>query len=306
MPRQPISGLIAAPHTPLTSDREINLDAIDQQADLLSRNGVSGAFVCGTTGESLSLAVDQRIEVTTRWGTAAGDDLPVIVNVAHNALADSQRLAAHAEACGAAAIATMGPTFIKPGSVDELIPYLIELTAAAPQTPFYYYHIPSMTGLNFSMYELLTAAEGRIPTLAGVKYTDLDLFDFGRCLSLQDGRYNMLFGRDEALLAALALGARGAVGSTYNLAAPLYLRIIEAFEAGDMPLARDLQHRSRELVAVLLRHGSSFLASCKAAMRLVGIDCGPTLPPIVDLTEAEFKAMSEDLERIGFEEFRCR
>ncbi|MCH8923539.1 MAG: dihydrodipicolinate synthase family protein [Planctomycetes bacterium] len=306
MPQQPISGLIAAPHTPLTSDRTINVEAIDQQADLLRRNGVSGAFVCGTTGESLSLGVRQRIEVVARWSNVAGDDLPVIVNIAHNSLVDAQRLAAHAEECGAAAIATMGPTFIRPGSIDELVGYLVELTAAAPRTPFYYYHIPSLTGLDFSMVELLTAAEDRLPTLAGVKYTDFDLFDFGRCLSLQDGRYNMLFGRDEALLAALALGARGAVGSTYNLAAPLYLRLIEAFEAGDMPAARDLQHRSRELVAVLLRHGTSLLASSKAAMRLVGIDCGPTLPPLVDLSDAEFKAMSADLEEIGFEEFRCR
>ncbi len=306
MPPQRIAGLIAAPHTPLHADRTINVEAIDQQADLFGRNGVGGAFVCGTTGESLSLTVEQRMEVVARWSGAAGDDLPVIVNVAHNSLADAQRLAAHAEERGAAAIATMGPTFIRPANVEELVGYLVELTAAAPQTPFYYYHIPSLTGLNFSIYELLTAADDRLPTLAGVKYTDLDLFDFGRCLSLDDGRYNMLFGRDEALLAALALGARGAVGSTYNLAAPLYLRLIEAFEAGDLPLARDLQHRSRELVAVLLRHGTSLLATSKAAMRLVGIDCGPTLPPVVDLSDAEFAAMSADLERIGFEEFRCR
>src|SRR5438067_649712 len=83
----------------------------------------------------------------------------------------------------------------------------------------------------------------RIPNLAGLKFTNSDLATFQRLLRLRDGRFDVVWGFDEYLLAALALGAEGAVGSTYNFAAPLYHRIIAALAKGDLAAARAEQFR---------------------------------------------------------------
>src|SRR5690606_18217671 len=111
------------------------------------------------------------------------------------------------------------------------------------------YDIPSFTGISLSMPEFLTLGKERLPTLAGIKFTNPDGMMFQQCLHHSEGAFSILWGTDECLLAGLALGATGAVGSTYNFAAPIYTQIIQAFEALDFARARILQKQSVDLVA---------------------------------------------------------
>lgn len=180
------------------------------------------------------------------------------------------------------------------------------VASSAPELPFYYYHIPSMTGMNFTMVDFLLAAGNKIPNLVGIKYTGEDLMDYGLCRQLEGGRFDMLFGRDELLICALALGTRGAVGSTYNFAAPLYSRLMEVFAAGDLETARNLQLKSMELIDLLKRSEGSFLACGKAVMTMLGVDCGPTRLPLENLTVEQVKNLHAQLEHIGFFEYCSR
>ncbi len=293
-----LKGLIAAPFTPMHPDGSVVLDAIAGYPQLLAANGCAGGFVNGTTGESLSLTVAERQQIAERWVAAAPKSFRVIVHVGHPCLADCKTLAAHAQEIGARAIGMMAPSFFKPATTADLVASCAEVAAAAPALPFYYYHIPSMTGVQFPVYDFLTAAADRIPTLAGVKYTYEDLADLGRCIDLDGGRFNLLFGRDEALLAGLAVGAQGAVGTSYNFAAPLFRRIIEAFEAGNLAAAQREQGRAREMIATLHRHGG--LPAFKAVMKMIGLDCGPVRLPLRTLTDDEAAALRADLDAIGF------
>jgi N-acetylneuraminate lyase len=280
------------------ADGSVNLDLIAQQAASLADNGVQGAFICGTTGEGVSLTADERRQVAQRWVTVAPPSLKVIVHVAHNSLGESRELAAHAEAIGAHAIASIGSTFFRPPTTEQLVEFCAPVAAAAPRLPFYYYHMPAMTGANLPMVEFLRLGARRIPNLAGIKFTDENLMSYVQCLDFDDGRFNILFGRDEILLAALALGATGAVGSTYNYMAPVYHRLIAAFNAGDLATARSWQMRSIQIIAVMLRHGG--LPAGKAMMKMIGVDCGPVRAPLRNLTNQEVEALRQDLERAGF------
>ena len=297
-----IEGFIAAPFTPFAPDGALDLDTIDAQADMLGRNGLAGAFICGTTGEGVSMSEFERMAVAERWTSAAPDGFKVIVHVGQDSISAARALAAHAQQVGAWGIGAMSPCFFKPASVEILLEWLAELGDAAPEMPLYFYHIPSMTGVSFPMVELLEAAAGRIPNLAGIKYTWEDLMDYQLCRRVAGGRFDMLFGRDEILLSALALGATGAIGSTFNYAPGLYLNIVAAFNAGDLETARGLQDRSMDLVRVLARHGGGVRCG-KTIMKLAGLDCGPCRPPLAEVSEAECSAIRADLERIGFFEY---
>lgn len=301
-----IEGLIAAPFTPLSQDGEINVDAIAAYSALLHRNEVAGVFVCGTTGESLSLTTAERMVVAERWVAVAPRELKVIIHVGHAGLKDAKTLASHAQQIGAGGVGAMPPCFFKPAGVGALVAYYRELAAAAPKLPFYAYHIPSMTGVNFPMLEFLAAAQGLIPNLAGIKFTYENLMDFAQCREYAGGRYDLLFGRDEILLCGLALGARGAVGSTYNFAAPLYRRLIAAFDAGDLATARALQQKSIELIGVLNQSAGSFFTAAKAVMGLLGVECGPLRSPLPNITPAQRERMQARLEASGFREYCCR
>ena len=100
------------------------------------------------------------------------------------------------------------------------------------------------------------------------------------------------------LLAALALGATGAVGSTYNFAAPLYTRLIAAFRAGDLETARAEQVRSVRMVQLLASRG--YMGAAKATMQMLGVDVGPARLPNGSLTPDEARQLRHDLEQLGF------
>ena len=298
-PHTPFVGLVPAVLTPFDAAGELNLAAVEPHANLLAADGVAGVFVGGTTGEFSSLTFEERLALAARWAAVVkGTPVRLVVHVGANCLPDAKHLAAHAQSVGAAAIAAVAPSYFKPKSLDVLIAWCAELAAAAPDTPFYFYDIPHLTGVAFPMVDFLEQAPERIPTLAGLKFTNLDLMTYQRVLRAGGGRFDVLYGFDEQLLAALVLGARGAVGTSYNFAAPMYNRLIAAAQAGDLATARAEQYRGVELIALLQRHG--FLPAAKELMRVRGVDLGPVRLPHVPLTAEQAVHVRRDLAALGF------
>lgn len=296
--KQKLEGLIAAPFTPMTADGALNLPAVKPYADLLVASGVKGVFICGTTGESASLTTDERRAVAEAWVAAAAGRLKVIVHVGSNCAADAIALAQHAERSGADAIGAMAPYFFKPQTAAELVAWFTPIANSNP-LPFYYYNMPSMSGVSVSVPEFLALGGKAMPTLAGVKFTHNNLMEMSQCLMLDESRYEVLHGYDEILLCGLSLGATAAVGSTYNYAAKVYNRLLDAFSAGDIAAAARLQQYSVKIVEVIIRHGGGVRGG-KAIMRLVGVDCGSCRLPLAPFTEAEYTELKSELEAIDF------
>jgi N-acetylneuraminate lyase len=293
-----LTGLVAAPHTAMHADGSVNLEAIEKQAARLIADGVNGAFICGSTGEGHSLTSLERRQVAERWRTAIGSaPLKLIVHAGHNSVEEAKSLAAHARKIGADAVSVMAPCYFKPATVEDLIGFCAPIAAECSSLPFYFYDIPALTGVELSMLEFLRKTDGHIPNLAGIKFTSTNLMSLQECLEFEDGRFNILFGCDEMLLSALALGVPGAVGSTYNYCAPLYHQIIAAHRAGDWAAAQALQMKSVKLVQVMLPYG--VLAAGKALMSLVGVDCGPVRPPVRRLTEEQKTRLFHRVETLG-------
>lgn len=290
--------LIAPPTTPFHSDGSLNLEAVEQQAQQLVETSVDGVFVAGSTGEGQSLSTDERMRSAERWiEVAAGTGLEVIIQVGHNSLPDAVALAEHAQRIGADSIAASSPCYFKPARVEELIDFLAPVASAAADLPFYYYEIPPLTQVALPMVEFLTKAKPRIPNLVGLKYSNIDLMQMQQCVRMNDGEFELLFGSDQQLLAAVALGACGAVGSTYNFAAPLYRRMLAAFERGDQATARELQAKSVEIVAIMAR--TNFLSACKILLTELGIENGPVRAPLRNLTAEQRESLLADLNEAG-------
>lgn len=289
--------LIAAPPTPFADDGSLNLQAVEPLAELLAGNGVAGAFVAGTTGEGVSMTLPERRDLLARWAEVAGDRLEVIAHVGANCLAEARELAAHAAACGAAGIGYMPPNYFKAATLAGLADCCAQVASSAADLPFYYYHIPHMTGVELNLHELLPLLAERIDRFGGAKFTHSDLADFALCLAEGGGNLRMLFGRDEMLLAGLAAGAVGAVGTSYTFAAPLYARLLRAVRQGDMAAARAQQARAATLLKTLREFGG--LVAVKSAVRLAGVDCGPNRLPLATLSPAEEDRFGQRLEDRG-------
>jgi len=291
--------LIAPPLTAFHADGSLNLDAVEPLAKLLVETTVDGVFVAGSSGEGQTMSTDERMNLAERWAdVGAAADLEVIIQVGHNSLPDAVALAEHAQKIGADSIAASSPCYFKPATVDELIDFLAPVAAAAGDLPFYFYEIPPLTQVRLPMAEFLEKAKPRIPNLVGLKYSNLDLMQLQQCVRLHDGEFEVLFGSDQQLLSAVVYGVCGAVGSTYNFAAPLYRSMLAAFDRGDLETARREQGKSVDMVAIMVKYG--FLAACKVLMReRFDVDCGPVRPPLRNLTEEQSAQLLAELDTAG-------
>ena len=126
--------------------------------------------------------------------------------------------------------------------------------------------------------------------------------DFLSCLNFRERKYDMLWGRDENMLSALILGTRGAVGSTYNYAAPLYHELINAFKAGDMTQAIERQQQAIDMIQLLGKYGG--IATGKAYMKLIGLDCGIFRFPVKNMSSEQFDAFQQDVNALSFHQFK--
>nr|XP_044614360.1 N-acetylneuraminate lyase isoform X10 [Equus asinus] len=199
-PKKKLQGLVAATITPMTEHGEINFSVIGQYVDyLVEEQGVKNIFVNGTTGEGLSLSISERRRVAEEWVTKGRNKLDqIVIHVGALSLKESQELAQHAAEIGADGIAVIAPFFLKPWNKDVLINFLKEVAAAAPALPFYYYHIPALTGVKIRAEEVLGGIQEKIPTFQGLKFSDTDLLDFGQCVDQNRQRqFAFLFGVDE-------------------------------------------------------------------------------------------------------------
>lgn len=296
---QKLKGLVAATFTPMHPDGEINYAVIDHYAQHIADAGIAGVFVCGTTGEFTSLTTGERKKILEHWLQAAGGRFRVIAHVGSDCQRDAMALARHAAETGATAIASIAPAFFKPATVRELISFFKPVAAAAPTLPFYYYNMPSMTGVSLSVVQFLQDGRKEIPTLAGVKFTHNNMMEMSECIHLDGGAFEVLHGFDETLICGLALGAVAGVGSTYNYLPSVYLEIMKAMEENDLETARLYQMQSVEIVNVIIRYGGGVRGG-KAIMNLIGINCGECRLPISPFTKEQYDALKRDLERIGF------
>lgn len=300
---QRFEGLIAAPFTPMDEKGEVLYERVSSYYDFLEKNKVVGAFINGSTGEGVSLTQNEKMKLVEAWTAKAKEKKTVkVINlVGGTSYGECIENAQHSAENGVDAIALLAPYYFKPAGVKQLAEFCAVVAEAVPKTPFYFYHIPVLSGCFVPMYDFLHEAAPMIPNLTGIKYTHEDFMDFLSCIHFMNGKFEMLWGRDENLLSALVLGSRGAVGSTYNYAAPLYYSLIENFDRGNLHEARKLQQQSIDMIRLLGRYGG--IATGKAYMKYIGFDCGHFRLPVKNMPAKDYEKFVNDVYSLNMQEF---
>ena len=293
-------GLCPATHTPFRGDGALDLAVVERQAGHLLARKIDRVFIGGTTGESASLTLAERLALGDRWAAVArATGIKVVVHVGAQCLADAAELAAQAQRNQASAVSMIAPSYFKPRTLDDLVASCAQVAAAAPGLPFYYYDIPAMTGIaGFPVDDFLRAAAPRIPNLAGVKYSNPDLGAYLLGKRLDGGKYDLPWGIDEYFLAALTMGAQGGVGSTYNFVPGPLQRMMAAFPQGDLVTCQLEQDRLMQVIRIVARRG--YMGCAKALMTHLGVPVGPARLPNGNPDAAGIKAMLGELDAIGF------
>ncbi|CAM9265358.1 unnamed protein product, partial [Ectocarpus fasciculatus] len=282
-------------------------------AYLVQEQACDGAFVNGTSGESMSLSNQERKDILSAWQGARVKlelDFKLIAHVGCNSLSEARDLAEHAQRIGADAIAVMTPNFFKPASASILVEYLAAVASAAPQTPCLYYHFPAVTGVSIPAADIvrLSLASASFPTFAGMKFTSVDMVDYGNCCSADpDGKLAFLPGYEGQTIAYLPYhagrGCYGAVGLLFSVLGTLHkdmslfagLHWERALTADDMKTALELQEECRTFLSFASKYG--IFATVKETLLLKGIIKSAVMRlPQESLSEESVKRLKVDLE----------
>jgi len=298
-----LTGTIPALVTPFKESGELDVSGVPAMIEFLLEGGASAFYINGSTGEGFGMTIAERKEMCVATVNAVAKRVPVVVHVGATGSTETAcELAKHAEEVGADA--TSAVPFIKPdvytgGEGNSFEEAMIHFRAigGASNLPFYVYWI--MASSDFTATEFIDAVKD-VPHMAGMKFTSTNFYLFQQILDKSD--FNMVTGPDEMNIAGKAMGAHGAIGSTYNVHMKNYVKMDNAFKNGDNKTAMKLQTEANRVIAVLIdkcnckKRGTNIVAGIKAWLRSKGVPAGyPRAVSSDPMDEAAIKELMDAL-----------
>lgn len=284
-------GAYSALFTPFTPDNRVNAEQIERLVAYHLSKGLRGFYLTGSTGEGFLLNLDERKLVVETVLNCVRGRAKVIVHVGCVATDDAVTLAKHAADRGADWVSSVGPVYF--GQSFEAAFRHYERIASATDLPFMIYSIGT---------ELAPERDRRffdIRNVKGMKYTGADYYNAQRLKRLIPRETVFFAGRDEQLVAALAMGDvfSGGIGTTYNIIPRHFSEICRLAELGDFAAAAKLQAEANRVVELMI--ASENWSTRKAFMRYIGLDCGACRFPYAPLREEEYAAFAERIADLG-------
>ena len=270
----PLTGIIPPMITPLRGRDELDDAGLERLIEHILAGGVNGLFILGTTGEGPGLGYRLRRELIGRVCSQVRNRVPVLVGITDTAFVESVGLARHAANAGADAL-VVAPPYYLPEAQPELQEYLDHLVAELP-LPLFLYNMPALTKVHFELETVRRALEE--PRIFGLKDSSADLAYFKAAAEIIKQRpdWSLLIGPEEKLFDSLQLGGNGGVSGGANLFPKLYVTLVEAYRAGNMVRAQELQKQIQRVSDSFYRIGkypSSIIKGIKCALACRGV-CG--------------------------------
>ncbi|EIW12583.1 N-acetylneuraminate lyase [Lactiplantibacillus pentosus KCA1] len=282
--------LYAAQMTAFDKDGNINLDGIRALVRYnIDVNKVDGLYVCGSTGEAFMLNTDEKKQVMKTVYDEANGAIDLVAQVGSLNLKEAKELAKYATDLGYPKLSAVTPFYYN-FTFEQIKNYYNEILNDV-DNKLLIYSIPALTGVALTTDQFAELFEN--PKIIGIKYTNADFYLLERVRNAFPDKL-ILSGFDEMLLPALALNVDGCIGSTYNLNAPRVRAEMDAFEAGDIEKARELQHISNDMITDLI--ANDIYPTLKLVMKHLGVDAGVVKKPMSQPTpemEAGAKAIYE-------------
>jgi N-acetylneuraminate lyase len=278
--------------TPFTPENTINTHVLRDLVEYLLAKQVDGLYVCGRTGQGLSMSVAERQLMAETVIEQVKNRVPVIVHIGSMAIQDALILTRHAEQTGASGISSIIPPYYT--GMDQIVACFQAIANAAPKLPFfpYLFGFPKVVEL---MQRLQT-----VPSVMGTKYTGPDMYELQQVVNLSKENWHIFSGMDEQCVFARMSGASGSIGSTMNFMPGVYRQIHSCFERGELAEAMQWQRKANKVTELLQTY--NFMSGMTEVMRLLGFDCGSLRLPAFPLAEEYREKLRKDLQAVEFDQ----
>lgn len=264
---------------------QVNYPMLEQLLRRQVDAGIRAVVICGTTGESPTLTNSEKLELFRRAKKHVADSCLIIAGTGSNNTEHTVTLSKAAEDAGADALLVVSPYYNK-ATPEGLVTHY-STVAASVHIPVIIYNVPSRTGLDIpvNVYQCLA----QIPNIAGVKEASTDISKVGRIRALCPRDFAVWSGNDDQAVAAMALGGAGVISVLSNILPEKTQAMTQAALDGDFDTAADLQVRLLPLIEALFSEVNPI--PVKAAMKLIGYDCGDCRLPLTAASQTTVKKL---------------
>lgn len=267
------TGACTALVTPFL-DGNVNYPMMEMLLCRQQESGIKAVVVCGTTGESPTLSDHEKLMLLRRCKEFAGDSMQIICGTGSNDTAHAVELSQAAQEAGADALLVVSPYYNK-ANPEGLVAHYLSV-AHGVRIPVIIYNVPGRTGVDIpvSVYQRLA----RVPNIAGVKEASTDIVKIAKIRNACGSDLPIWSGNDDQAVAAMALGAQGVISVLSNVLPVQTCAMANAALAGDFDSASALQCSMLPLIDTLFSEVNPI--PVKAAMKLLGFDCGACRLPL--------------------------
>lgn len=281
-------GVYTALLTPFDENENVNFSALEKLVEFNIASGVTGLYVCGSTGEGMLMNEQERIEVLRSVKKCVGDRCILIAHVGTISTSSAIRMAKAAEEFGYDAVSAVAPFYygFNITAIEQYYKDIIDST----ELPMILYNFSGTPGGIGGMMELVENLLEN-PKFIGVKHTTTNLYDLDKVKHFPKPLF-VYNGCDEMLIAGLSMGADGGIGSTYNLLGKQIVTIYNSFNNGDMETAMKTQNIVNRILDQLLSLG--LYGMLKETLTQMGIPMGGCRRPFVPISD-EAKVVAKQI-----------
>lgn len=284
-------GILSALLTPFDENNNVNEKSLRDLVEFNLKNGIQGFYVGGSTGESMVMTAEERKTVFRVVAEQVNGRVPIIAHVGAISTDAAIDMAKYAEELNYDAISAVAP-FYYSFSYEAIKQYYTDIVSSV-NLPMIIYNFPNSGSFAFTADKATEVFKDS--RFIGIKHTSADMFALQQFKTISDDIL-VFNGFDETLMAGLAMGADGAIGSTYNFMGHKFLKIKALFDEGKVKEAQEEQNKANEIISAMIPYG---VFQCeKAILTEMGIDMGPCRRPFLPLSDegkAEMKIIAKKL-----------
>lgn len=280
------TGACTALVTPFLNGK-VNYPMLEQLLKRQLEAGIQAVVICGTTGESPTLADSEKLEMFRRAKRYVGDDCIIIAGTGSNCTEHAVALSKAAESVGVDALLVVSPYYNK--ATDEGLVAHYSAIAGAVHIPVIVYNVPSRTGVDIpvEVYKCLSM----IPNLAGVKEASTNITKIAKIKASCPKDFALWSGNDDQAAVVMALGGQGVISVLSNILPVETQAMAKAALDGDFDTAADLQIKMLPLIELLFSEVNPI--PVKAAMKLIGFDCGECRLPLTPMSRENLEKLKK-------------
>ncbi|MGB5993781.1 MAG: 4-hydroxy-tetrahydrodipicolinate synthase [Candidatus Deferrimicrobiaceae bacterium] len=284
-------GAIVATVTPFRNGK-LDRSALKKLVKFQIDSGTDGIVPCGTTGESATLSFEEHERVIDTVLQAVDGRVPVIAGTGSNNTKEAVALTRFAKRAGASAALVITPYYNKP-TQDGLCRHF-RAVAESANIPIILYNVPGRTGVNMTAQTVAQLAE--VPNIVGVKEASGNLSQVCDIIRMTPRKFCVLSGDDALFFPMMALGARGVISVTSNVAPRLMAELYDTYVIGEISRARDIHYRLWPLFQALFLETNPIPAkTALAMMRMIREEFRLPLSPMADANRKALARVLSDM-----------